>query len=153
MRKLWVWSEVSPCLKLCPLWPTTRDSPGIFIRPHSVCNICCIFTGKVEMLAFENDQYVHKSNQCLESLISDMEKTPESKIKWPKKSWLKVNQSKTEVCRFYKNDIAHITLPINKWIIISAQTINVFGIIFDTKLNWAPRFHNLYQKPTEHWMS
>jgi hypothetical protein len=45
---------------------------------------------KEENLAFANYQYVHKSNQSLERLISDMEKTYESITKGLKQSGMKI---------------------------------------------------------------
>jgi hypothetical protein len=66
---------------------------------------------KEEMLAFADDQYVYKLNQ---SLVSDM-----------KKSGMKVNETKTEACLFYKNEKAPIKLSINNSIATSDKAINM----------------------------
>ena len=73
--------------------------------------------------------------QCLEMII-----------KWLKDSGLKVNDSKTEICLFHKADAHQINLVINGNIINSKPTMNVLGIIFDSKLQWGPQVENAILK-------
>ena len=55
------------------------------------------------------------------------------------KSGLKVNSMKTELCLFYKNDTPPVTLKIGLDELSSKPTMNVLGIIFDTKMQWCPQ--------------
>ena len=57
--------------------------------------------------------------------------------KWLRDSGLTVNEAKTECCLFYINDHQLITLEINNVEIRSKLTINVLGVLFDSKLNWS----------------
>ena len=57
-------------------------------------------------------------------------------ISWLTKSGMVVNESKTDLCVFHRNDCTPIVLEINGRFIISKKTINVLGVIFDTKLQW-----------------
>ena len=61
-------------------------------------------------------------------------------------SGLKVNDSKTELCLFTKNDLPPITLTINNFEIISKATINVLGVMFDSKLQWKAQIENVIKK-------
>ena len=56
--------------------------------------------------------------------------------KWLKDSGLVVNESKTELCLFHKNDQPTITIRIANSLVISKKQINVLGVLFDSKLNW-----------------
>ena len=49
-----------------------------------------------------------------------------------------VNESKTELCLFYKKDHHPIQLRVGNEILTTKNTINVLGVIFDAKLQWAP---------------
>ena len=55
---------------------------------------------------------------------------------WLKDSGLKINEKKTELCLFYRNDHVPISLTINGTIIKSKPSINVLGVQFDSKLSW-----------------
>ena len=57
--------------------------------------------------------------------------------KWLKDSGLIVNEEKTEICLFYKRDHPTIELTINEKRVKSKKTINVLGILFDSKLQWS----------------
>ena len=56
---------------------------------------------------------------------------------WLKSSGLKVNESKTELCLFYRKDTPPVEITINNVIIRSMQNMNVLGVIFDSKLTWS----------------
>ena len=56
---------------------------------------------------------------------------------WLKDSGLKVNESKTEVCIFYRKDTPQVEMLVNNISVKTKDHINVLGIIFDSKLNWA----------------
>ena len=56
--------------------------------------------------------------------------------KWLKDSGLKINENKTEICLFHRNDHAPITITINGITIKSKSSMNVLGVQFDSKLSW-----------------
>ena len=75
-----------------------------------------------------------------------MKLTLEMIIKWLKDSGLKVNDAKTDICLFYKADTLPIQIEINGCVIRSNQTINVLGVIFDSKMQWGPQVENVIKK-------
>ena len=54
-----------------------------------------------------------------------------------KDSGLVVNEEKTEICLFYKRDHPTVNISINGKRISSKKTINVLGVVFDSKLQWS----------------
>ena len=58
-------------------------------------------------------------------------------VKWLSDSGLKVNESKTEMCIFYKRDTHPMSIEVNGAVITSSSTMNVLGVIFDSKLQWS----------------
>ena len=65
-----------------------------------------------------------------------MQKSLEAITKWLKKSGLKVNESKTEMCLFHRNDATPIQIRVYNSVIKSKPFMNVLGVIFDSKLQW-----------------
>ena len=57
-------------------------------------------------------------------------------VNWFKDSWLKVNESQTEMCLFHHSYLRIIHLTINNINITSTPQINVLGVIFNYKLQW-----------------
>ena len=56
--------------------------------------------------------------------------------RWLKGSGLKVNETKTELCLFYKKDSQPVTIIIEGSEITSKTTMGVLGVLFDSKLQW-----------------
>ena len=101
------------------MWGQSRNqSYAIFVSP---------LFDLVKMTNFADDNYDIKSNQFLPLLL-------EMIIKWLKDTGLKVNDLKTELCLFSKRHCTLITLNINGFEIKRKRTINVLGVIFDSKL-------------------
>ena len=75
-----------------------------------------------------------------------MKKDLEAMTKWLKDSGLKVNESKTEVCLFHRNDCQPISFFINDSKVTSSSTMNVLGITFDSKLQWSNQVNNCIRK-------
>jgi hypothetical protein len=98
------------------------------------------------MLAFADDSYVVRENANINELIGDLQTSLEAITKWLRKSGLKVNQSKTELCFFYKRDCAPIEIVQNESTITSKSVINVLGVIFDYKLHWSHHITNTITK-------
>ena len=46
-------------------------------------------------------------------------------------------EQKTDLCLFYRGDTTPISITLNNQVIKSNKTINVLGVIFDSKLQWA----------------
>ena len=78
-----------------------------------------------------------ESNRSLQVLIRDMEQRLEMITKWLKESGLIVNEEKTEICLFYKQDHPTVTLTLNGKLLRTKKTINVLGVIFDSKMQWS----------------
>ena len=65
-----------------------------------------------------------------------MEEKLEMMTKWLRDSGLVVNDEKTEICLFYKHDHPTIELRLYNKTVKSKSSINVLGVIFDSKLQW-----------------
>ena len=95
---------------------------------------------------FADDNFTLSSNKS----IAGVKKEPESKLKlilkWLTDSRLKVNENKTELCLFYRKDTHPIEITLNNTIIPSQSSMNVLGVIFDSKLNWSKQVSQATQK-------
>ena len=89
-----------------------------------------------DFTAYANDSQVIDSSIDLIPLMQRMEQNIKIMIDLMTKSGLKVNESKTEICLFHKNDHPKIELLMNNTIVKSKSTIHVLGILFDSKLTW-----------------
>ena len=89
-----------------------------------------------QLTNFADDNYYLEWNRDLTALISNLEKRLEMITKWLKDSGLVVNENKTELCLFHKNDKPPITIKISNTLVTSKKQINVLGVLFDCKLNW-----------------
>jgi hypothetical protein len=87
---------------------------------------------------FADDNFIVGWNKLLPALIDDMEKTLEMIIKWLKDSGLEVNEGKTEVCLFHRNDQPLITIKLLGNSVKTKKSMNVLGVLFDSKLTWGP---------------
>ena len=65
-----------------------------------------------------------------------MQKSLEAITKWLKQSGLKENQTKTELCLFHKSANVRVELILNGTVLKSKTSMNVLGVIFDSKLQW-----------------
>ena len=57
--------------------------------------------------------------------------------KWLTDSGLKVNETKTELCHFYRNDTPPVEIRVNNIMIESTDNMNVLSVIFYSKLTWS----------------
>ena len=89
-----------------------------------------------KMTNYADDNLIVRWNNSLVELITDMEKSLEAITKWLKKSGLKVNESKTEICLFHRLPQNCVTLTVNGFPIQSKQNMNVLGVLFDSRLQW-----------------
>ena len=58
-------------------------------------------------------------------------------INWLSDSGLKVNETKTELCLFYRKDTPPIEIIINNALIKSSNEMKMLGIKFDRKITWS----------------
>jgi hypothetical protein len=86
--------------------------------------------------AFADDNFIPRCNKDLPTLITDMERSLDSITKWIIQSGMIVNNNKTEICLFYKDDVAPITIVIDNTTIVTKSTISILGVLFDSKLQW-----------------
>ena len=99
-----------------------------------------------QLTNFADDNFVLGWNNCISALIVDMEKKLEAITKWLKDSGLVVNEAKTEICLFHRNDQLPIEITINGTKIRSKKSMNVLGVIFESKLNWGEHISNVIKK-------
>ena len=67
-------------------------------------------------------------------------------VKWLSQSGMVVNESKTDLCIFLAKDCPPIVVEINSKFIISKKSINVLGVIFDSKRQWTDQVANASSK-------
>ena len=90
-----------------------------------------------QLTNFADDNFYLEWNTNLARLVVDMEKNLEMITRWLRNSGLVVNQSKTEICVFHKNDPPKINITLENIKIESKKEMNVLGVTFDSKLNWS----------------
>jgi hypothetical protein len=100
----------------------------------------------VNLTNFADDNFILEFDSKINNLIVNMEKKLEMITKWLKDSGLKVNESKTEICLFHRNDPQKISIVLQGQTISSKPTMNVLGVIFDSKLNWNAQVSNAIMK-------
>ena len=86
---------------------------------------------------FADDNFALTWSKNKATAITLMTEKLEIITKWLKESGLKVNESKTELCLFYRKDTPQIEIIINNVVIKSMKSMNVLGVEFDSKLNWS----------------
>ena len=89
-----------------------------------------------DIVNFADDNFCVESDKVLSVLISNLEMRLEMITKWLKDSGLVVNESKTKVCLFHGNDQPLIQIRLQDVLITSKKSMNVLGVIFDSKLTW-----------------
>ena len=95
---------------------------------------------------FADDNFILEFNSNINDLIPNMERKLEMITKWLKDSGLKVNENKTEICLFHRNDTQIVSLSLQGQVIKSKKSMNVLGVTFDSKLNWSIQTANAISK-------
>ena len=95
---------------------------------------------------FADDKFPLASNRDLNILINDFQTKLTNISKWLKDSGLKINEDKTELCLFNRNDHAPISLMLNGTDLTSKSSINVLGVQFDSKLTWSDHVNKTINK-------
>ena len=86
---------------------------------------------------FADDNFAITKHQSKAICMQLIEYKMKTISKWLKDSGLKVNETKTELCLFYRKDTPQIEITINNVLVKSKDHMNVLGVIFDSKLSWA----------------
>ena len=94
-----------------------------------------------DLVNFADDNFCVEWNKSLPLLIVNLEKRLEMITKWLKdsglvSSGLVVNESKTLACLFHTQDQPPIEFTLQGVKIKTKKSMNVLGVIFDSKLNW-----------------
>ena len=84
-----------------------------------------------QLTNFADDNFYLEWNTDLALLIVNLEKKLEMITKWLRDSGLLVNEGKTEVCLFHKNDQPVIFINLQNVQIKSKHEMNVLGVMFD----------------------
>lgn len=100
---------------------------SIFVRP--------IFD-LLDLTTFADDNYVLERDKDVLSTIGKVKFKSEYFLNWLKKSGLKINADKTEICIFANNDIQPCDVYILNKKIVTKNSLKVLGLIFDSKLTW-----------------
>ena len=110
---------------------------AVYVSPiFDICN----------MSNFADDNFVISWSKDKNTLVLDLVRKLEAITKWLRGSGLKVNENKTELCLFYRIDTQPVVLTLNNTPILSKTTINVLGVIFDSKLQWAEHIAQAIKK-------
>ena len=99
-----------------------------------------------KIILFADDNYVIVWNKHVEVLKKEMERKLGLIIEWLRKSGLKVNETKTELCLFHRKDKPPIEITLYNQSITSKSSMNVLGVLFDSKLQWQPQVSNTISK-------
>ena len=105
-----------------------------------------MFHPSLTYLIYQILQMITLLSHGMQDAISLMQTKLKVITTWLKDSGLKVNDSKTELCLFYRADAQPIQIEINGSVILSKPTINVLGVIFDSKLQWGSQIEGVIKK-------
>ena len=95
---------------------------------------------------FADDNFILTFNEIKLHAKIEMELKLKKITKWLTDSGLKVNETKTEICHFYRNDTPPVEIKVNNVLIKSTDNMNVLGVIFDSKLTWSKHISNQISK-------
>ena len=112
--------------------------------------LCAIYVSPIfdvtNLSDFADDNYALTWCKNIENTIALMSDKLQLVINWLTDSGLKVYESKTELCLFYRKDTPPIEITINNVTVKSSKTINVLGVMFDHKLTWSNHISNQINK-------
>jgi hypothetical protein len=101
---------------------------------------------------FADDNFVIGWNEQLSVLIENLELDLEMIVKELKDSGLKVNEGKTEMCLFHRNDQPSTSIKLQGLTIKTKKEMNVLGVVFDNKLNWSSYVAQAIKNQIKHFM-
>ena len=95
---------------------------------------------------FADDNFIIRWNKSRTELGVDLVRSLEAISVWLRGSGLAVNESKTELCQFHRLDQPCLTINLFNSEIKSKSTMNVLGVVFDSKLQWSAQVANAILK-------
>ena len=98
------------------------------------------------LFTYADDNYQIGSAETEQEAIQRCITQTEITAKWMKDSGLVINNEKTEVCVFHKQDTNITEVMLNGSLITIKKSIKILGIIFDSKLNWFEHVDNAIDK-------
>ena len=106
---------------------------SIFIRP---------IYDLEDLITYADDNYLGTENTFLSIALAETKRKIVAVSCWLKKSGLKINDQKTEICIFHRKEKASATIKINNNDIKTSNQITILGIIFDSNLTWDLQYNN-----------
>ncbi len=82
----------------------------------------------------------------MSGLVVDLKNELEMIVKWLKDSGLQINGAKTEVCLFHHSDQPFVLIEIMNQQIRSKKSMNILGVVLDSKMNWHQQVSNAIKK-------
>ena len=87
-------------------------------------------------ITFADDNYLLDEHEDLTEVLSIAAENISKMTSWFTMNGLKVNQEKTELCVFHKNDYPNSEIIVNNNSISVKNHMKILGVFFDSKLNW-----------------
>ena len=113
---------------------------AIFISPlFDIENLTCYADDKFPLVQGKNRL----------ELVAKMQLKLENIIAWLTKSGMVVNRAKTDLCLFCRYDVPPLVINIGGQFVISKKAINILGVSFDSKLQWADQVALACSKATK----
>jgi hypothetical protein len=94
------------------------------------------------IVAYADDTYTITSSRTKENAVFELGKALTTISLWFKSSGLKVNEEKTDITIFYKNNCNTSDVLINGNNVRTKYTIKVLGLMMDTMLTWHEHISN-----------
>ena len=98
------------------------------------------------VVSYADDSYTIVSDKIKDSALKNLGETLSRLSLWFKDSGLKVNENKTEITIFHKNNCHQQEIIINGAVIRTKETIKVLGITMDSTLSWHEHVNNAVNK-------
>ena len=95
---------------------------------------------------FADENFALTRNVCKQTVNNQMKSKLEKIVIWLQDSGLKVNESKMELCLFYRKDTQPIEIILNNVLVKSISHMNVLVVCFDSKLTWSQHVANTINK-------
>jgi hypothetical protein len=86
--------------------------------------------------AYADDSYHYGASRTKKQALEILEKKLNAAIEWIRKSGLKVNVNKTELCIFHRMDTSKGSIKVGSATVESSHQLNCLGIVMDNRLVW-----------------
>jgi len=86
--------------------------------------------------AYADDSYHYGASRTKKQALEILEKKLNTAIEWIRKSGLKVNVNKTELCIFHRMDTSKGSIKVGSETVESSHQLNCLGIVMDNRLVW-----------------